>query len=341
MAKAVTKAKAKPTTKAKPAAMVLAKASKAKPVTVVLAKATKAKPSAATPSGGEDIARKFIETLSERGIETSAEQAEVIAAKMRSMLGYRAKVGFFGKTGVGKSSLCNALFGKDVASVSDVEACTRNPNEYILKMGGEAGIVLVDVPGVGESEQRDVEYRKLYKTLLPTLDVLVWVVKADDRAFTTEEKFFHDIVKPYIGTVPLLVAINQADKIEPSRKWNEAECRPGPEQEKNLASKRHAVLKVFEGTPRANIVQVAAVEKYGVADLLTAMVEALPRSKRIAVVREASKAARSEKAEKAAENGFWDEVWETTKKVVGKAIRSVKPETWIAIGRALWKAVFR
>ena len=36
---------------------------------------------------------------------------------------YVPKIGVFGVTGVGKSSLCNALFGSDVAVISDVVAC--------------------------------------------------------------------------------------------------------------------------------------------------------------------------------------------------------------------------
>ena len=62
---------------------------------------------------------------------------------------YTPKVGVFGNSGVGKSSLCNAIFGKEVAKISDVEACTRKPQEILI--GSEnSGIVLVDVPGIGE-----------------------------------------------------------------------------------------------------------------------------------------------------------------------------------------------
>jgi predicted GTPase len=36
-------------------------------------------------------------------------------------------IGIMGKTGVGKSSLCNALFRSEVCTVNAVEACTRQP----------------------------------------------------------------------------------------------------------------------------------------------------------------------------------------------------------------------
>lgn len=67
---------------------------------------------------------------------------------------YEPKVGIIGKTGVGKSSLCNALFGKDVAPVSDIESCTRELQEISLKVGS-GNIKLVDLPGIGESRERD------------------------------------------------------------------------------------------------------------------------------------------------------------------------------------------
>jgi len=102
------------------------------------------------------------------------EQVERLRYWLAQTLNYEPKVGILGKTGVGKSSLCNALFGKDVALVSDVESCTRKPQEITLKIGS-SNITLVDLPGVGESRSRDEEYRDLYSKWLPELDVVLWV----------------------------------------------------------------------------------------------------------------------------------------------------------------------
>ncbi|EON0437521.1 GTPase [Escherichia coli] len=52
-----------------------------------------------------------------------------------------------GKTGAGKSSLCNALFEHPLSPVSHAEGCTRKPLHFTLNAGGRS-LTLVDLPGV-------------------------------------------------------------------------------------------------------------------------------------------------------------------------------------------------
>lgn len=55
-----------------------------------------------------------------------------------------------GKSGAGKSSLCNALFQGEVTPVSDVHAGTREVKRFRLSGHGHS-MVITDLPGVGES----------------------------------------------------------------------------------------------------------------------------------------------------------------------------------------------
>ncbi|MDA6790933.1 50S ribosome-binding GTPase, partial [Escherichia coli] len=75
-------------------------------------------------------------------------------------------------------SLCNALFQGEVTPVSDVHAGTREVQRFRLSGHGHS-MVITDLPGVGESRDRDAEYEALYRDILPELDLVLWLIKAD------------------------------------------------------------------------------------------------------------------------------------------------------------------
>ncbi|MBA2042147.1 ferrous iron transporter B, partial [Escherichia coli] len=68
--------------------------------------------------------------------------------KIRNVINYEPVIGIMGKTGAGKSSLCNSIFKGNVCAVSDVEACTRKVQELIISFGDRT-IKIIDIPGVG------------------------------------------------------------------------------------------------------------------------------------------------------------------------------------------------
>lgn len=227
--------------------------------------------------------------LHEHGVGLSDEQKRQIETKLGEMLNYKAKIGVLGKTGAGKSSLCNALFGQAICEVSNVAACTRSPKEVLVEIGAGKGITLVDVPGVGESRERDEEYGAMYRNLLPELDAVLWVLKADDRAYSVDIEFYKSLVKPYLDAgIPFIVVLNQADKIEPFREWNVEERRPGPKQAKNLDDKVMDVAASF-GLKQSLIVPVSAEEKYGLSRLVDELVFSLPDEKKVAILAKVAK----------------------------------------------------
>lgn len=244
---------------------------------------------------------------------------EAIRSKVNEMRNYTPKIGVFGVTGVGKSSLCNALFGSDMAEVSDVAACTRNPQELFISNGNGKGIKLIDVPGVGERIERDVEYFELYKKLMPELDLVLWVIKADDRAYTVAEKAYKEILKPHAERCPVIFVINQVDKINPVREWDTEKNQPGEKQQNNIWIKIDEISKAFDVSTKF-ISTVSAEEKYNLLPLMDLIVEVLPKDKKYAVLREAKEDVKNETMQIKAEKGIWD----TVKEFAGAAWESVK-----------------
>ncbi|MFZ1568600.1 MAG: GTPase [Thiolinea sp.] len=263
----------------------------------------------------------------------ATELRKAIENKVKELRDYTPKVGVFGVTGVGKSSLCNALFGKEAAAVSDVAACTRQPSEIFIGSDG-VGIRLIDVPGVGETIERDKEYFELYKSLLPELDLVLWVIKADDRAYAVAEKAYKEILKPDMKRCPVLFVINQVDKLNPLRDWDEAHNVPGVEKQKNIDAKILEVSKAFDVS--ANYIEpVSVAEKYNLAQLVDKIIEVLPNEKKYSVLREAKEELRSSESQESAEKG----VWETVKNYAGELWDSVKDVTVEVIAASATKVI--
>jgi uncharacterized protein len=275
-----------------------------------------------TKARAEDIAGDFFAHMAERGLAATPAQIKKISEKITSTMSYSPKVGVFGKTGAGKSSLCNALFGQKIAKVSDVAACTRKPQEIFLNISKNSnGLVLLDVPGIGENRKRDAEYSALYESLIPELDVLLWVLKADDRAYGAEEDFYKELVLPHVRStkIPVIFVLNQVDKISPVRDWDFENFRPGAKQQKNIEKKINAIKIKFKQS-EAKICSVAADEAYGLTTLIEKIVRFLPAEKKYGIAREAHAKNVSPKALKDAERGLWDTVKHYAEKAVIKLI---------------------
>lgn len=245
---------------------------------------------------------QLFDQLEHKGVAIPEAYRQQITGAINRVQGYEPLIGVFGKTGAGKSSLCNALFGKDICPISDVGACTRGVQEVGVGVG-QKGLKLLDVPGVGESDLRDDEYDKLYREWLPKLDLVLWVIKADDRALASDEDFYKRLVKPYLEVgKPFFIVLNQVDKIEPFREWDEQARQPGPRQAANIAEKRRYVAGFF-GLPLDQVLTVSANERYGLVEMVDRVIHALPSEKRVSVLREVHEEYRSEKSRKEANRG--------------------------------------
>lgn len=255
------------------------------------------------------------------GSLSETEVIEAIREKVTAIRDYTPKIGILGETGVGKSSLCNALFGDEVADVGAVEACTRDLQE--ITIGGDAdgrgGMVLIDMPGVGETPELNKAYLKQYKKLHPKLDLVIWVMDAGTRAFERAIAAYRDIFEPDLERCPVVFVLSQADRVNPVRQWNTERNEPGPDQATYLEQRRLYVADVFDVSPR-RICPVSAHERYNLVTLVNAIVEVLPREKKFSFVREARSENVSTEAAQEAQKG----IFETLKEWAGTAYDTIK-----------------
>ena len=211
--------------------------------------------------------------------QLAGEQREGLFDCLDSLINYDAKIGILGMTGAGKSSLCNALMGAEVVEVGMVDVCTRNPQEIPLAKKEHASITLVDFPGMGVSiDWTEKDLFELYKDSLRYLDLILWVLKGDDRAYYDKnlsiyrELFRHTERQ---GTLPLIFVISQVDKIEPTKQWNTEKMEPGVEQRKNIELKLKSVQQQFN-LSRTQLCAVSSHEGYGLVELIYKILTNLP-----------------------------------------------------------------
>ncbi|WP_275150808.1 GTPase family protein [Citrobacter koseri] len=266
--------------------------------------------------------------------------SERILQHINELTHYEPVIGIMGKTGSGKSSLCNALFAGEISPVSDVTACTREPLRFRLQMGKRL-MTLVDLPGVGESEHQDTEYAALYREQLPQLDLVLWLIKADDRALSVDEHFYHQVIgEAYRHKV--LFVISQSDKVEPTSGGEKLST----EQKQNISRKICLLHELFQ--PVNPVCAVSVRLQWGLRVMAERMIRCLPREASSPVAVQLSTPLRTDAVNKKARDDFGETVGSVLDTVsslplipapVRTIIQAVR-DTVVSVARAVWSFFF-
>lgn len=159
------------------------------------------------------------------------------------------RIFLIGRTGVGKSSLINALCGSYVAKVSDTRSCTIGTEIYKCREDDRVLMEILDTRGIAESESLDSKI-SAEELLIDQInefspDVAIMMLNCTHRDdIITDVEFMKKVGKDYEKTnslkLPIVVVVNKCDEMAPSR------FKLASEYPKNKIDKINEVVLYFK-----------------------------------------------------------------------------------------------
>lgn len=139
------------------------------------------------------------------------------------------RIFLIGRTGVGKSSLINALCGAYVAPVSDTRSCTETAQTYQCKDGERTLMEILDTRGIAESDNLNAEISaedmliNQVKEFSP--DVAIFMLNCTHRDDIDSDvnflkKLSESYAQAYNMRLPIVAVVNKCDEMAPSRLKN-------------------------------------------------------------------------------------------------------------------------
>ena len=169
------------------------------------------------------------------GLDSEISQTEELISRAEARLGFAGSayvLALAGGTGVGKSSLLNALAGEAVSTVGVIRPTTARPLAWVAEsqrdevgpllewLGVEdvfthqraelAGVVILDLP---DFDSVETDHRATVDKLLPRIDSMLWV--------TDPEKYDDELLHSYLRRLTIHAdrigfVLNKSDRLEPA-----------------------------------------------------------------------------------------------------------------------------
>ena len=154
-----------------------------------------------------------------------------------------------GRTGVGKSSLINAMCGRYLAKASDVVVGTNLAKEYSYKSLGKTLFEIIDTRGLAESRETGQKLSsedQLHQTIRDFQpDAILFLSRCKERAHLKEDaEFLSRIANVNETKVPIIAILTQSDEMEPSREKDPKQYPP--RRLENIAKAKEEFEKILD-----------------------------------------------------------------------------------------------
>ena len=167
-----------------------------------------------------------------------------------------------GRTGVGKSSLINALCNSCLAYVSDTQSCTKGIEPYNYMDHDRVLMEILDTRGIAESESLNDEQSAesqliaMVNTFSP--DATIFMLNCAHRDSVDDDvEFVKRVVKAYEDvnkvTLPIVVVINRADEVAPGR------AKEPDKYPDNKLRNINAILEYYKGIIEKNGLKIEGI----------------------------------------------------------------------------------
>lgn len=176
-------------------------------------------------------------------------ELDVVRRKIAEARARRFAFMLVGRTGVGKSSTLNSLFGWKVAETNRYERQTTHVSVHTKELGG-IQFSIIDTPGLCDAdsdEGNDLQYLEEMRTVGQQIDSLWFVTRLDDTRLAGDEKLTIKLIsesfKPEIWEYAVIV-FTHADRAE---RFSEDFTMRSELVRREIA--RHAGLEIAKSIP--------------------------------------------------------------------------------------------